>query len=61
MKMKVPLELLNQRLGNRPTTSLMAGDTEIFWQGINLRVEPNPLYTSCQISTINKFLDQRRL
>ena len=50
----VPLELLHQRLGHRYTSSLMTGDTAIFWQDIELRVDPDPFFTSFQISTINK-------
>ena len=53
-KNKVPLELLHQRLGHRSTKSLLDGDTEFFWQDIELRVDPEPLCISCQISTINK-------
>ena len=34
--------------------SLLAGDTENVWQVIEPRVDPYPLYTSYQISTINK-------
>ena len=48
------MELLNQRLEYRPTRSLLAGNTAIFWQDIDLRIDPDPFYTSCHIYTINK-------
>ena len=51
---KVDLELLQQRLGYRSTRSLMDGDTANFWQDIELRIDPDPFCTSCQISSGNK-------
>ena len=38
-KKKVSLELLHQRLGNRPTRSLLAGYTANVWQEIEPRVD----------------------
>ena len=32
----------------------MAGDTEMFWQDIEITVDPDPLCALCQISTMNK-------
>ena len=48
------MELLHQGLGNIHTRSLMAWDTEIFWQDIELRIDPDPFFVSCQISSMNK-------
>ena len=49
---KVALELLQHRLGHRSTRSLMDGDTENVWQDIELSIDPDPFFTSCQISLI---------
>ena len=51
---KVALGLFYHRLGHRYTRLLMALDTKIFWQDIELRIYPNPFCTSCQISSMNK-------
>ena len=51
---KFSLESLHQILGKRSTRSLLAGDTEIFWQDIEIKVDPNPFCTSFQISIINQ-------
>ena len=51
---KVYLESLHHILGNRSTISLLAEDTEFFWQYVELGVNPDPFCTSYQISTINK-------
>ena len=51
---KIALELLHQRLGHRSTRSLLAGDTDNVWEGIELRIDPDPFCTSCQISSMNK-------
>ena len=32
----------------------MAGDTENVWKDIVLRIDPDPFFTSCQISLMNK-------
>ena len=53
-KKKVFLELLHQRLGHRSKISLLAGDTEMFWQDIDIRVNNDQFSTTCKISTINK-------
>ena len=51
---KIALELLHQRLGHRSTRSLLAGDTANVWEDVELRIDPKPLFTSCQISSMNK-------
>ena len=51
---EIALELLHQRLGNRSTISLLAGDTAHFWEYVELRIDPEPFFTSCQISSMNK-------
>ena len=60
-KKKFSLELLHQRLVQRSTRSPLAVGNSNSWKEINLRVDPGPLWTSCQISTINKSLNQRHL
>ena len=42
---KVDLEVLHHTLGRRSTRSLMAGDTVIFWQNIELWIEPDHFCT----------------
>ena len=39
---KISLELLHQRLGQRSTRSLMAGDTANVWDDIELIIDPDP-------------------
>ena len=51
---KIALELMHQRLGYISTRSLMAGDTANVWEGAELRIDPDPLCTSCKISYMNK-------
>ena len=51
---KIDLELLHQRLGQRSTRSLLAGDTANVWEDVELRIDPDPFCTSCQISSMNK-------
>ena len=51
---KVALELLHHRLVKISTRSLMSGDTENIWQDIELRINPYPFWTSCQIYLMNK-------
>ena len=51
---KIDLELLHQRLGHRSTRSLLSGDTANVWEDVELRIDPYPFGTSCQISSINK-------
>ena len=48
------LELLHRRLGHRSTRSLLAGDTANVWEDVELRIDPDPFCTSCQISEMNK-------
>ena len=51
---KIALELLHQILGHRSTRSLLAGDTANFWENVELRIDPDPFCTSCQISSMKK-------
>ena len=51
---KIALELLHQRLGHRSTRSLLAGDNSNFWEYVELRIDPDPFCTSCQISSMKK-------
>ena len=51
---KFSLELLHQILGHRSTTSLMVVDTANGCQDIELRIDPYPFYTLCQISSMNE-------
>ena len=51
---KIVLELLHQRLVHISTRSFLAGDTANFWEDIELRIDPDPFCTSCQISSMNK-------
>ena len=51
---KIALELMHQRLGHRYTRSLLAGDTANVWEDVELRIDPNPFCTSCQIYSMNK-------
>ena len=60
-KKKFYLELLHHKLGHRYTRSLLNRDIANDWQNIERRVDPDPFCTSCQISTINKRLNQGHL
>ena len=51
---KIALELLHQRLGHRPTRSLLAGYTANVWEDTELRIYPEPFSTLCQISSMKK-------
>ena len=51
---KIALELLHKILGQRSTRPLLAGDTANVWEDIELRIDPDPFCTSCQISSMNK-------
>ena len=51
---KIALEFLHQKLGHKSTISLLAGDTANFWEDIDLRITRDPLFTSCQISSMKK-------
>ena len=48
---KIALELLHQILGHRSTRSLLAGDTVNVWEDVELRIDPYPFCTSCQVSS----------
>ena len=60
-KKKVSLKLLCQRLRHIFTRSLLVRYAVNVWQGIEIRVDPDPFITSCQIYTIDKRLDQRHI
>ena len=51
---KFSLELFHQILGHRSTRSLISGDTANVWEDVELRIDPDPFFTSCQISSMNK-------
>ena len=51
---KIALELLHQILGHRSTRSLLAGDTDNFWEDVEIIIDPDPFCTSCQIPSMNK-------
>ena len=51
---KIALELLHQILGHRSTRSLLAGYTVNVWEDVELRMDPDPFCTLCQISSMNK-------
>ena len=44
-KKRIALEFLHQRLGHRSTRSLLAEDTDNFWDDIKLRIDPEPFCT----------------
>ena len=51
---RIALEMLNQILGHRSTRWLLAGDTANVWEDIELWIDPDHIFTSCQISLMNK-------
>ena len=51
---KISLELLHQRLRHISTRSLLVGDIANIWEDVELRIDPDPLCTSCQIYSMNK-------
>ena len=51
---KIALELLHQRLCQRSTIPLLAGDTANVWEEIDIRIYPDPFCASCQISSMDK-------
>ena len=51
---QIALELLHHILGHISTRSLLTGDTDNVWEDIELRIDPDPIFTSCQISSMNK-------
>ena len=50
----IALEFMHQRLGHRSTRSLIAGDTANVWEDAELKIDPDPFCTSCQIYSMNK-------
>ena len=51
---KIALELLYQILGHRSIRSLLAGDAANVREDVDLRIDPDPFCTSCQISSMIK-------
>ena len=51
---KVAMKLLHHRLVHISTSLLMAEDTAIFLKDVELRKDPDPFCTLCQISSMNK-------
>ena len=51
---EIALELLHQRLGHISTRSLIAIDTANVWEDVELRIDPDPFGTSCNIYFMNK-------
>ena len=51
---KIALELMHQRLGHRSTRSLMAGYTATVREDAELKIDPDPFFTLCKISSMNK-------
>ena len=51
---KIALELLHQILGHISTRSFLVGDTANVWEDLELRIDPDPFCTSCQISSMKK-------
>ena len=45
---------MHQILGHRSTRSLLARDTDNAWEDIELRIDPYPFCTSCQITSMKK-------
>ena len=41
-------------LSSTSSQSLLAGDTANVWEDVELRIDPDPFCTSCQISSMNK-------
>ena len=54
---KIALGLLDQRLGQISTKSLIDRNTDNVWKDIELRIDPDPFFTSCQTSSMNKRID----
>ena len=51
---KIALDLLNHILGHISTRSLLAGYNYDIWEDIEIRIDPDLFFTSCQISSTNK-------
>ena len=60
-KNKVVLKLLHHRLGHISTRSLMFEYTAKVWQDIELRIDTDPFFKSCQISSMNKNVRSKNL
>ena len=45
---------MHQRLGHRYTRSLIAGDNANVWEDVELKIDLDPFFTSCKISSMNK-------
>ena len=45
---------MHKLLGHRSTRSLLDVDTTNVWEDIDIRIDPDPFCTSCQISYMNK-------
>ena len=58
---KISLGILHQTLGHRSTRPLLDGYNANVWKYIEIRVDPDPCCTSCQIYTIEKRLYQRHI
>ena len=56
---KVALGLLRHRLGHRSNISLMNRDNANICKDIELRMNPYPFCTLCQISSMKKRLDPK--
>ena len=41
-------------LGHRSTISLIAGDTANIWEDAELKIDPDPFFTSCKKISMNK-------
>ena len=53
-KKKASLESWNHGLWHRPTRPILSGYNANIWQDVEIKVDPDPFYTSYQISMINK-------
>ena len=51
---KIVLEFLHQGLVHRSTISLLARDIANVWEDIYIRIDTDPVFTSCHISSKNK-------
>ena len=51
---KIALEFMHQILGHRSNRSLIAGYTANVWEDADLKIDPDPFFTSCKISSMNK-------
>ena len=51
---KISLEILHQILWHRSTRSLLSGGTDDVLEDLELRIDPDPFCTSCQIYSMKK-------